>query len=184
MSAAMRLKIACPNKGDEDLPPFKFIYVIDSPATTSIESLIIALQKFLVTQLDCHDTQLVHVVTDDGYHLMKHYICGHVLNNNEKITCIEMNQFIAENRNTFDMEEAWFKVEQYDASDDIEKSVTVGLNNTGKLYLYLFGGTKMQGLYLFRLSELYEIVRNKNKSKLLTYSIETASIHFLSFRNQ
>jgi hypothetical protein len=107
----------------------------------------------------------MHLVTDDGYLLMKHNICTHALDSSEKLVCVDMDQFIAKNRNTLNFEETWLRLEQHDASDDIEKSLTVGLNDAGKLYVYLFGGGNIQELYMFNIFELLAIARHKRKGK-------------------
>ncbi len=76
-----------------------------------------------------------------------------------------MDQFIAKNRSTLNFEETWLRLEQHDASDDIEKSLTIGLNYAGKLYVYLFGGENIQESYMFYIFELFAIARDKRKGK-------------------
>jgi hypothetical protein len=170
MSSTLRIKIEYANNGQDDESSLKFVYVIDSPSTTTIDQLITTLQEFFVTQFSCNNMRLIHLVTEDGYLLMKHNICAHVLNNNEKIVCIDMDQFIARNRNTLNFEEPWLRLEQHDASDDIEKNLTIGMNNTGKLYVYLFGGENIQELYMFNILELLDIARDKQKGRILKYT--------------
>jgi hypothetical protein len=175
MSSTLRIKVEYTDSRKEDNSSLKFVYLIDSPSTTTIDKLITALQEFIVTQFGSHNLRLVHLLTDDGYLLMKHYICAHVINNNEKLLCVDMDQFVAENRSTLNFEETWLKLEQHDASDDTEKSLMVGINDAGKLYVLLFGGENMQALYLFNVSELLTIARDKRKGKLSKY----IRIHYL-----
>ena len=157
MSATLRIKIECARNSEQDIPSLKFVYVIESPTTTTIRQLITALQEFIVTQFGCEKMRLMQLLTDDGYLLMNHNICTDVLHSNEKLICVDMNQFVAKNRDTFYFEESWLKLEQHDASDGIEKSLAVGVNNSGKLYVYLWGGANEQELYLFNISELLAI---------------------------
>ncbi|CAF3722786.1 unnamed protein product, partial [Rotaria sp. Silwood1] len=154
MTATLRIKIEYAGNSKEDNSSLKFVYVIDSPRATTIDKLITDIQEFIVTQFGLHNMRLVDLVTDDGYILMKQNICVDVLNNNEKLVCVDMDRFVAKNKSTLNFEDTWLKLEQHDASDNIQKSLTVGVNNAGKLYVYLFGGRNMQGLYLFNVFEL------------------------------
>jgi hypothetical protein len=184
MSSTLRIKIEYVGNREEDKSSLKFIYVIDSPATTTVNQLITALQEFIITQFGCENMRLMQLVTDDGYLLMKNDICAHVLSSNEKLVCVDMNQFVAENRSKLNFEETWLSLEQHDASDGIEKSLTVGLNNAGKLYVYLFGGGNIKELYMFNISELLAIARDKRKGKSFSFTQIHCIGRFSSFRNR
>ncbi|CAF4770507.1 unnamed protein product [Rotaria sp. Silwood1] len=163
MTATLRIKIEYAGNSKEDNSSLKFVYVIDSPRATTIDKLITDIQEFIVTQFGLHNMRLVDLVTDDGYILMKQNICVDVLNNNEKLVCVDMDRFVAKNKSTLNFEDTWLKLEQHDASDNIQKSLTVGVNNAGKLYVYLFGGRNMQGLYLFNVFELLAMVCDESE---------------------
>jgi hypothetical protein len=184
MSSTLRIKVEYTDNNGKDSSSVKFIYIIESPATTTIGQLTTVLQDFIITHFGYQNMRLVHFVTGDGYLLMKRDICAHVLNNNERLVCVDMKQFIRENRDTLNIEEAWLRLEQEDTSDDIEKSLTVGINDAGKLYVYLFGGGNMRALYLFTAFDLLAMARDKRKDKLLKYD----RIHYICcfplFRNR
>jgi hypothetical protein len=167
MSSPLRIKVEYCDNNEEDSSALKFVYLITSPATTTIKELISTLQDFIITQFSCQNIHLVHLTTDDGYLLMKHDICNNILINNDKLVCIDMNQFVRENTNTLNIEQAWFTLEHHDSSDDIEKCLNVGINNTGKFYVYLYGGENNRELYLFNVIELLAIAHDKNTGKQL-----------------
>jgi hypothetical protein len=184
MASTLRVKVEYTDSNEEASSSVKFIYIIESPATTSISQLTTVLQDFIINHFGYQNMRLVHLVTDDGYLLMKRDICAHVLNNNEKLVCVDMKQFIRENQDTLNIEEAWLRLDQEDTSDDNEKSLSVGINYAGKLYVYLFGGRNMRALYLFNSFELLAMARDKRKGKLLKYD----RIHYICcsplFRNR
>ena len=166
MSSTLRIKVEYVDSSKEDSSALKFVYLIDSAATTTIDKLITALQEFIITHFGCHNLHLVQLATDDGYILMKHNICAQVLQNNEKLVCVDMGQFFIKNRRTFNIEEAWLKLNQHDASDNIKKSLAIGINNAGKLYVFLLGGKGMRELYLFNISQLLAMARINTKVNL------------------
>lgn len=178
MSSTLRIKIAYAGNTEHNIPCLKFVYVIESPTTTTIRQLISDLQEFVVTQFGCETMRIMQLRTDDGYLLMKHNVCTDVLTNNEKLICVDMNQFVVENSDTLNVEEAWLTLEQYDPSDGIQKSLAVGMNNAGKLYVSLYGGAHLRELYLFDISELLAIARDKRKGKIL-HSIQYNDFHSL-----
>jgi hypothetical protein len=184
MSSALRIKVEYVDRRNKDSSSLKFVYVIDSAGTTTIDKLITALQEFMITQFGCRNMRLVQLVTDDGYLLMRHNICEHVLHNDEKLVCVDMVQFIVENRRTFNIEESWLNLEQHDDSDDVDKSLIVGINDVGKLYVYLFGGRYRQELYLFNIFELLIMASDKREGKLMKYNQLQSIYQFVSFRNR
>jgi hypothetical protein len=150
---------------EQNDPPLKFVYVIDSPTTTTIDKLIINVQDCMINQLGCRDIHLVQLTTDDGYLLMKQNICAHVLNNNDKLMCIDMQSFINDNRHMLSSSEEWLSLQQHDASDDKEKNLRVGVHDNGKLYISMYGDENTSALYIFTFSELLTIARAKRQGK-------------------
>jgi hypothetical protein len=175
MTSPLRVKIEYCDSNEKDTPPLKLIYLITSPSTTTISKLISILQESIVTQFSRQNIHLVHLTTDDGYLLMKNYLCSDTLISNEKLVCIDMNQFVRANANTLNIKEAWFRLERHDSTDNIEKSLNVGINNTGKFYIYLYGGGKNREIYLFNVIELLAIAHDKEVNQLKMKVSETSS---------
>ncbi|CAF4289226.1 unnamed protein product, partial [Adineta steineri] len=176
MSPPLRVKIEYCDMNKDQSPPLKFVYLINSPNSITISKLISILQDFIITQFGYRNIHLVDLTTDDGYVLMKNDTCNDILINNEKLICIDMNQFVVNTIDTINTDEAWFRLTHYDSTDNTDKSLSVGMNNTGKLYIYLFGGENHRKIYLFNIIELLAIARDNQKASRLKMKIfETLS---------
>ncbi|CAF0809610.1 unnamed protein product [Adineta steineri] len=176
MSPPLRVKIEYCDMNKEQSSSLKFVYLINSPNSITISKLISILQDFIITQFGHRNIHLVDLTTDDGYVLMKNDTCNDILINNEKLICIDMNQFVVNTIDTINTDEAWFRLTHYDSTDNIDKSLSVGMNNTGKLYIYLFGGENHRKIYLFNIIELLAIARDNQKASRLKMKIsETLS---------
>ncbi|UJR32613.1 hypothetical protein I4U23_020073 [Adineta vaga] len=168
MSSSLRVKIEFNYKNQKNNTPLKFMYLIHSPATTTIEKLISILQQYIIDQFIYENIHIVNLLTEDGYLLMKNDLCSDILNRNEKLICVDMYRFVVENSNTIDMDKAWLKLEHHDTTDDIQKYLCVGLNDVGKFYIYLWGGRLKKELYLFNTIELLALVHKKQKDVSLS----------------
>ncbi|CAF3016068.1 unnamed protein product [Rotaria sp. Silwood2] len=142
---------------------FKFVYVLNSSSTTTINDLKHLLEKYVIRQFSYSNVQIVQLMTDDGYFLSNDDICSNVLEDNDRIICVDMEKFIEENYSTLDFENLWCEIKQHDASDDLEKYIQIGLNNFGKLFIRIYGTSTMNGLYMFSIFELMQIANEKNQ---------------------
>lgn len=145
-------------------PSLKFVYVLDSPSTKTISELINLLEKYIIRQFLIKNVRIVRLMTDDGYILSHDNICSNVLKDNDGISCFDMKNFIEENYLTLDLENLWCERKQYDASDNLEKYIQIGLNNLGKLFIRIYGTSDIAGLYMFNVFELIKIASEKQQS--------------------
>ena len=75
-----------------------------------------------------------------------------------------MANFVEENYSTLDLGNLWCDMKQHDISDDKEKYIQVGLNNIGKLFIRMYGTSKLYGLYMYNVFQLIEIAEKQPKS--------------------
>jgi hypothetical protein len=106
-------------------------------------------------------------MTDDGYYLSDDELCSNVFQDNERIVCFDMESFVQENYSTLDLQNLWCDITQHDASDNHEKYIQVGLNNSGKLFIRIHGTSKIYALYLFNVFQLSKIANEKSTSNHL-----------------
>ena len=144
--------------------PLKFVYILNSPSATTIDQLKHLLEKYIVRQYSKNNVQIVRLTTDDGYFLSDDEICSDVFRDNDHIVCYDMESFVQENYSTLDLQNLWFEITQHDASDDYDKYIQVGLNNSGKLFIRIYGTSKIYALYLFNVFQLSKIANEKPKS--------------------
>lgn len=143
--------------------PLNFVYVLDSPNDTTIDALIDRLEAHLVRQFSIKNARIVQLLTDDGYILPRDHYCSHVLADNERVRCYNMEQFVQDNYSTLDFGDLWCELKQHDASDNLEKTVQVGLNNLSKLFIRMYGSSTAYGLYLFSAHELRTIASERRE---------------------
>ncbi|CAF3795736.1 unnamed protein product [Rotaria sordida] len=141
----------------------KFIYVLNSSSTRTINQLKHLLENYIIREFSYNNVQIVQLMTDDGYFLSNNDICSDVLEDNDRIICVDMEKFIEENYMTLDLENLWCEIKQHDASDNLEKYIKVGLNNCGKLFIRIYGTSTMHGLYMFNIFELIQIANEKKQ---------------------
>ncbi|CAF1558284.1 unnamed protein product, partial [Rotaria sordida] len=141
----------------------KFIYVLNSSSTKTINQLKHLLENYIIREFSYNNVQIVQLMTDDGYFLSNNDICSDVLEDNDRIICVDMEKFIEENYMTLDLENLWCEIKQHDASDNLEKYIKVGLNNCGKLFIRIYGTSTMYGLYMFNIFELIQIANEKKQ---------------------
>jgi len=142
----------------------KFVYVLDSPAVTTIGEFIHLLEKYIIRQFSNKNVRIVRLMTDDGYFLSNDDLCSNVLQDNDRIICFDMDNFIEENYSTLDLKNLWCEIKQHDASDNYEKSIQIGLNNLGKLFIRMYGTSNIYGLYMFNIFQLIEIANETSQS--------------------
>ncbi|CAF0783264.1 unnamed protein product [Rotaria sp. Silwood1] len=141
----------------------KFVYVLNSTSTKTINELRHLLEKYVIRQFSYSNIQIVQLMTDDGYFLSNDDICSDVLEDNDRIICVDMEKFVEENYSTLDLENLWCEIKQHDASDNLEKYIQIGLNNFGKLFIRIHGTSTMYGLYMFNIFELIQIANEKKQ---------------------
>ncbi|UJR37736.1 hypothetical protein I4U23_030431 [Adineta vaga] len=169
--SSMRLKIQINDnqshtfRKSSSSSPLKFIYILNSPSTTTIDELIHLLENYLIRQFSMKNIRIVHLMTDDGYLLSNDYICATVFSDNDRIICYDMEQFVKENYPTLVLEDLWCEIKQHDASDNVEKQIQVGLNKLEKLFIRIYGSSTDYGLYLFNVFELIQIATMKKQQK-------------------
>lgn len=169
----IRLKVQLNNKSSNDsyrktqVIPIKFVYVLDSPSKITVNDLIRLLEKYIIQQYGLKDIQIVRLITVDGYFLSNDDLCSVVLSDNDGIVCYNMENFIDENYSTLDLKNLWGEIKQYDASDDTEKYIEIGLTNVGKLFIKMHGEYKRDGLYVFSVYQLIKIANEKSQSNKL-----------------
>jgi hypothetical protein len=144
--------------------PLKFVYVLNLPSTITIDELIHLLENYISRQFSKNNVQIVRLMTDDGYFLSNDDICSNVLKDNDRIICFDMENFIQENYSTLDLQNLWCEIKQHDASDTYEKSIQIGLNNLGKLFIRMYGTSNIYGLHMFSIFQLIKIANEKPQS--------------------
>ena len=154
------------NNSHRNPPPaiLKFVYVLDQPSTKTIDELRHSLEKYIIRQFLIKNVRIIQLMTDDGYILSNDNICSNVLEDNDRISCFDMENFIQENYSTLDLANLWCERKQYDASDNIEKYIQIGLNNLGKLFIRMYGTSHIYDLYMFSVFELIKIASEKQRS--------------------
>ncbi|CAF0757070.1 unnamed protein product [Adineta steineri] len=145
----------------------KFIYVLNSPSTTTINELIHLLENYLIRQFSIKNIRIIQLMTDDGYILSNNDLCSIVLNDNDRIICYDMEQFVEDNYSTLDLNNLWSEIKQYDASDNREKTIQIGLNNLEKLFIRIYGNSDGYGLYIFNIFELMKIANEKSQNNII-----------------
>ncbi|CAF0941746.1 unnamed protein product [Adineta steineri] len=170
--ASLRLKVQL---GDEKRiyargkPLFrKFIYSIDSSSNETIGELIRKLQDYINKHFSHFNIRLVQLMTHDGFILSKSDLYSSVLKDNDHIICIDMRRFIDEYFICFEDSTLWLERKQYDATNNKEKFIRIGLNNVSELFIRLFGTVNVSGLYIFGIYELIKIANEKSADKLIT----------------
>jgi hypothetical protein len=123
--------------------------------------------NLFIKQFSCIKTQIVELMTDDGYILSKSDACSNVIKDNDRIICIDMRKFIEKNQSTLDIKNLWLDLKQHDASDNQEKYIRIGLNNVSELFVRMRGTSNVMGLYIFGIHELITIASEKRKSNLV-----------------
>jgi hypothetical protein len=141
----------------------KFVYFIDSPSSKTIDELIRILQEYIIKQFSCIKTQIVELMTDDGYILSKSDACSNVIKDNDRIICIDMRKFIEKNQSTLDIKNLWLDLKQHDASDNQEKCIRIGLTSFSELFIRMYGASSGSGLYIFGIYELITIASEKRR---------------------
>jgi hypothetical protein len=144
--------------------PLKFVYFLNSPAATTVGELIPLLEKYIIQQFSNNNVQIVRLMTDDGYFLSNDELCSNVLQDNDRIICFDMENFIQENYSTLDLQNLWCEIKQHDASDNQEKYIQIGLNNLGKLFIRMYGTSNSYRLYIFNIFQLIKIANEKSQS--------------------
>lgn len=163
--------------------PLKFIYIFDPSSTTTINDLRCSLEQYIIRQFAKKNIRIVQLLTDDGYFLPENGVCQQVLQDNERIVCVDMDTFVEENSSTLICENSFCEIKKHDVSDDREKYIEVGLDKTGKLFIRMNGAWKMYGLYLFNVFQLIRIAAEQSPSKFQFSSISTTNnIHTYLFR--
>ncbi|CAF0978405.1 unnamed protein product [Adineta steineri] len=169
--ASLRLKVQL---GDEKKiyargkPLFrKFIYSIDSSSNETIGELIRKLQDYINKHFSHFNIRLVQLMTHDGFILSKSDLYSSVLKDNDHIICIDMRRFIDEYFICFEDNTLWLERKQYDATNNKEKFIRIGLNNVSELFIRLFGTVNVSGLYIFGIYELIKIANEKSADKLI-----------------
>jgi hypothetical protein len=172
--SAIRLKVQLnDNKSSNDsfrktpVLPLKFVYILNSPFTTTIDELKHLLEKYIIRQFSKTNIQIVRLMTDDGYYLSDDELCSNVFKDNERIICFDMESFVQENYSTLDLKNLWCEIKQHDASDNHEKYIQIGLNNSGKLFIRIHGTLDIYALYLFNVFQLIKIADEKSTSKII-----------------
>lgn len=164
---AIRLKVQINNNnnssGKSSSTSFKFIYVLDFSPTTTIDELIHLLESYIIRQFSMKNLRLVQLLTDDGYLFSNDQICATVLNDNDRIVCCDMQQFVQENYPTLNLNDLWCEIIQHDASDNLEKRIQVGLTNLEKLFVRIYGSSNHYGVYIFNVFELIKIASEKSQ---------------------
>ena len=153
--------------------PLKFIYTFQPSSTTTIDDLRRSLEQYIIRQFAKKNIRIVRLMTDDGYSLPENGLCQHVLQDNERILCIDMENFVEENYSTLIFENFWCEIKQHDMSDDADRYIQVGLNKAEKLFIRMHGAWKIYGLHLFNVFQLIEIAEQKPKSRhLIPFAIQ------------
>jgi hypothetical protein len=172
LMSSIRLKVQLPdhqstNNSYRKTPvlPLKFVYVLDSPSTKTIDDLLHLLEEYIIRQFSKTNVKIVRLMTDDGYFFSNDDICSNVLEDNDRISCYDMDNFIQENYSTLDLENLWCEIKQHDTSDNQEKYIQIGLNNLGKLFIRIHGTSNIYGLYMFNIFQLIKIAHEKSQSK-------------------
>jgi len=168
--SSIRIKVQLDNKSRNNNShrkpppsPLKFVYILEQPSTKTIDELIHLLEKYIIRQFLIKNIRIVQLMTDDGYILSNDNICSNVLQDNDRISCFDMENFVQENYSTLDLVNLWCERKQYDASDNLEKYIQIGLNNLGKLFIRMQGTLDIYGLYMFSVFELIKIAREKRQ---------------------
>jgi hypothetical protein len=141
----------------------KFVYVIDSSSHKTIGELIKNLQEYIIQKFSFTKTQIVELMTHDGFILSKSDKCSNVLKDNDYIICIDMLKFIGEYYSNFQDTVIWLELKQHDASDNKEKYIRIGLNNFSELFIRMQGISGVAALYIFGTYELMTIANEKRK---------------------
>lgn len=162
-SSTLRVKVEWHGQQQRDNPSIKFVYVIRSPASTTIRMLIAALQEQLSEEFALRHIRLMQLTTNDGYILMNEDVCSDVLLNDDKLVCVDMHRFIVDSGDAIDINDPWLTLEHHDSTDDCEKRVQVGMTNTGKLGISLIGEGYNREVHLFSISELISLARSDKK---------------------
>ncbi|CAM2715399.1 unnamed protein product [Rotaria socialis] len=145
-------------------PPLKFVFhFVISPSNT-IADLIYLLERHITEKYSYKNVKIIQLMTDDGYLLSNDDSCLGLLKDNDRLICYDMNKFIEDNYLTLDLENLWLEIKQHDASDNFEKSIQVGLNNLGKLFIRIYGTSTIRGLYMFSIYELIKIANRKEQN--------------------
>lgn len=143
----------------------KFVYVIPTPTTKTIDELIQDLQEYIVTNFSFTKTYLVQLMTDDGYILSKTDQCLDVLKDNDRLHAIDMPRFIENYSSRIRDVHIWLECKQHDASDNRERIIRIGLNNFSELFVRMYGSTSSNALYVFGIHQLIRIVKEKPKGR-------------------
>jgi hypothetical protein len=154
-------------KYKEKIPLRKFIYIIDSPSTKTIDELTRTLQEYIIQKFSYINLQIVHLMTNDGFILSKSDLCSNVFKDNDHIICIDMITFLGIYSQKFTDKQSWLELKQHDASDNQEKYIRIGLNNVSELFVRMRGTSNVMGLYIFGIHELITIASEKRKSNLV-----------------
>lgn len=170
MSSSIRIKVQLGIESDNqsyetNRPPLKFIFHVESPSQKTIGELIRILQKHINENYLNQNIELVQLTTHDGFVLFKSDKCSNVLKDNDHILCIDMPTYAEEINSTIDLDNLWLQLKQHDASDNIEKSIQIGLNSFGKLFVSLYGNNNIFGVYAFNVVELITIASEKRRGK-------------------
>ncbi|CAF1453611.1 unnamed protein product [Adineta ricciae] len=145
----------------------KFVYVIDTPSTTTIGELLRTLQEYIIKKLSYKHLQIVQLTTMDGFTLGESDLCSTVLKDNDQIICVDKKIFILTYFTFFDNTIVWLEQIQYDGSDKGEKIIRIGLNNISELFIRLISTKTIDSLYIFGMYQLMEIVKEKRENKLI-----------------
>lgn len=141
----------------------RFVYVIHTPVNKTIDDLLRDLQEYIARKFSLTKTRLVQLMTDDGYILSKSDQCLDVLKENDRLIAIDMQRFSEDYSARIADTNIWADFRQHDASDNRERFIRVGLNNFSELFLRMFGWSGSIALYVFGLSELITIAKEKPK---------------------
>ena len=170
MSSSIRIKVQVGTENEEQVyqnysSVLKFIFVVESPSHKTIDELVRILQKHINENFLNHPIELVQLTTVDGFLLSKWNKCSDVLKDNDHILCIDMQTFSRKINSTIDWDNLWLKVLQHDASDNLEKSIQIGLDSFSKLFISFFAGEDAFRIYVFSVMELMTIASEKRRGK-------------------
>ena len=168
MSSPLRVRIQYKDSRNKYAVTCKFVYLINSPTTTTISQLVSLLQEFMGAQFGMESLRLTQLNTDDGCLLMKDDVCAHVLISNEQLVCMDMSQFIVNHLGSLNIAEAWFTLEHQDGSEDVPKKLVVGMSTRRQAYVYLFGNDDDRALFLFNATDLLRLALHERNGKHVT----------------
>ena len=169
MSTTIRLKVQIGiednrQHDDDAIPIRKFIYFIESPSQKSVDDLRHDLQTYINEHYLHTNIKILQLTTVDGFQFSRFDKCSNVFQNNDHILCIDKKAYEREIYRTINRDKSWFVLKQYDPSDNKEKSIEIGLNVAGQLYVRFWVDSNRNSIDLFSFFDLMNIINEKKNN--------------------